>query len=150
MYMHDAGWSESPFSVPIAAFIAWAAVVGFKSLARFNVRKLQSQERLLAIEKGQPLPPDDPAEPFEEKGRRSREKSAESEEERVAGLRTGGIVCLAVGVGLAVFGALLAHILDVRAVLSVSASGLIPMAIGVGLLVDVRLRSKSLAEPPPQ
>jgi hypothetical protein len=134
--------ANSPFMVPIAAFIAWAVVMAIKTNASYKVRKLQSQERLLAIEKGVALPPEIP---FEE-GASSHTTPAQSAARRVARLRTSGIVCLSLGIGTFLFFVMLAHVLHVRPVLCGAASGLIPMAIGVGLLIDARLQGKSLKE----
>ena len=68
-----------------------------------------------------------------------------------------GIILVSIGVGLAVFGSLLASILQVREVLTVSAAGLIPLAIGIGFFVNYALQKRELArfglevaaDPPP-
>ena len=75
----------------------------------------------------------------------------------LANARRTGIVLVSIGVGLAVFGSLLASILQVREVLTVSAAGLIPLAIGIGFFVDYGLQKRELArfglevaaDPPP-
>jgi Domain of unknown function (DUF6249) len=134
------GWADSPFSVPVAAFLAVFGIVWVKTRARYAVRKLQSQERLAAIEKGQPLPP----EPGGDEDLFGKPQKVKNPGRRIAALRTGGIVCLALGVGLFLFFVMLAHVLEVREVLSGAAVGLIPMAIGAGLLLDVRIQTASL------
>jgi hypothetical protein len=59
--------------------------------------------------------------------------------------RRTGIVLVSVGAGVIVFGFVLTAILQVREVLAVSASGLIPLAIGIGFFVDYGLQKRELA-----
>jgi len=61
-------------------------------------------------------------------------------------LRTGGIVCVAVGVGLALFSFALTWIVGEHDVLAVAAAGLIPFAVGIGLLVDYAFQMRDLAQ----
>ncbi|MDR3735099.1 MAG: hypothetical protein P4L10_06115 [Acidobacteriaceae bacterium] len=136
-------WSGSPFVVPIGAFIAWFGVVAVKTISRYQVRKLQSQERLAAIEKGLPVAPEDPS--IIEKTFGERESSRPSNPlRRIGYLRTSGIVCISVGVGLVLFFMALAHIIQEHMVLCGAATGIIPLAIGAGLLLDARMQANAL------
>jgi hypothetical protein len=142
MSMHGGDWLFSPFIVPVGAVAAWFGVVAVKTSASYKVRKLESQERIAAMEKGLPLPQSvpesvEPAEPVRHNPRR-----------RGAYLRTGGIVCVSTGIGLMAFFGALAVVLQVRNVLSGCAIGLIPLVIGIGLLIDAGLQSRE--EPPVQ
>lgn len=121
--------------------MAWATVVGFKSLSLYNVRKLQSQERLLAIEKGQPLPPE---QPFDEGRENKNTPGAPSR--RISYLRTAGIVCVATGVGMALFFGMIASVVHNSKVLCGVAIAFIPAAIGAGLLIDVAMQRRELAK----
>ena len=58
--------------------------------------------------------------------------------------RSTGIAVSSVGVGLGLFGAVLAAIVRSRGCLVVSATGLIPLAIGVGFLIDYGVRRREL------
>lgn len=128
-------WTYSPFAIPIAAFAMVLGIVIVANVYNYHVRKLKSEERLAAIAKGIPLPVD-----LEDPPRQSMEASARRDSR---GMRTGGIVCIAVGIGLALFSFSMARIVDERDVLSVAAAGLIPLAIGVGLLIDYALRNRT-------
>ena len=136
-------WASSPFIVPIGAFAAWFGVVAVRAASSYKMRKLRSQERLAAIEKGIPLP--DLAEDISACDYR---RPPSDPAQRVARLRTGGIVCSALGLGLVLFFVMLAHVLDVRPILAGAAAGLIPLAIGVGLLIDARLQAAPPAAKP--
>jgi hydrogenase-4 membrane subunit HyfE len=127
-------WSASPFIVPVAVFAMVLGIVIVVNIYNYQVRKLKSEERLAAIAKGIPLPPDVEAEfPV----------SADRGAATARGLRTGGIACISVGVGLALFSFFLTWIVQEHDVLAVAAAGLIPLAVGVGLLVDYALRTRT-------
>jgi len=115
----------SPFVIPVAAFAMVLGIVIANNISNYHSRKLQSEERMAAIAKGLPLP-EPQAEPV----------AVIDQRKRARGLRTGGIVCVAVGVGLALFSFALTWIVGEHDVLAVAAAGLIPLAIGIGLLVD--------------
>jgi hypothetical protein len=75
----------------------------------------------------------------------------------LANARRAGVVLVSIGIGIVLFGSLLAFILQDREVLAVSACGLIPLAIGIGFFVDYSLQKRELArfglevaaDPPP-
>lgn len=123
----------SPFVIPVAAFALVLGIVIANNIANYNTRKLQSEERMAAIAKGLPLP-EPSAEPV----------AVVDQRKRARGLRTGGIVCVAVGIGLALFSFALTWIVGEHDVLAVAAAGLIPLAIGVGLLVDYAFQMRDL------
>lgn len=128
-------WAASPFVIPVAAFAMVLGIVIVNTISGYNTRRLQSEERLAAIAKGIPIPEPTPEPiPIVDQHRRAR------------GLRTGGIVCTAVGIGLAVFGFALSWIVGEHDVLAVSASGIIPLAVGIGLLVDYAFQKRDLAQ----
>ncbi len=134
-------WSVSPFVVPVAAFAAWAVVVAIKTVAKYKERELQSKEHLAAIERGIPLPPDEMS--IAEKVLGEQNGRSLNPSRRVGYLRTSGIVCVSVGVGLILFFMALTHITQERLVLCGAATGLIPLAIGAGLLLDASIQAKS-------
>jgi hypothetical protein len=124
----------SPFIIPVAAFAMVLGIVIANNISNYHTRKLQSEERMAAIAKGLPIPEPPPAEPV----------AVVDQRKRARGLRTGGIVCVAVGVGLALFSFALTWIVQEHDVLSVAAAGLIPLAIGIGLLVDYAFQMRDL------
>ncbi|MCC6860423.1 MAG: hypothetical protein IT158_17780 [Bryobacterales bacterium] len=91
-------------------------------------RRLQSQERIKAMEQGVNIP-------FEVADPR----------ERAARTRRWGVVWIAVGLGMILSFAAGALIEQDRDTLMGSALGIIPLLIGGGLLIDYRYRSKELA-----
>lgn len=128
-------WANSPFIIPVAAFAMVLGIVVVNTISGYHTRRLQSEERLAAIAKGLPIPEPSPEPiPVVDQHRRAR------------GLRTGGIVCTAVGLGLAVFGFALTWIVREHDVLAVSASGIIPLAVGIGLLVDYAFLRRDLQQ----
>ena len=104
------------FSIPIVALVVI-----------YLSRRLKSQERIKAIEKGVPIP-FEPADP----------------RERAATVRRWGIVLVALGLGLIVFFVVVAAVRQERHVIAGVGAAAIPIFIGLGLLYDYRLRSKEL------
>jgi hypothetical protein len=135
-------WFDSPFIIPVAAFAMVLGIVIVANIANYHNRKLKSEERLAAIAKGIPLPPDPEAEPAS-LGHINLSGSEEAYR-RARGLRTGGIVLVSVGIGMALFSFALTWILQQHDVLAVAAAGLIPLGIGIGLIVDYALRNRTL------
>ena len=130
-------WANSPFVILWAPFAFVIAVVLIKQFFQYHANKLRSEERMAYLAKGLPLPPEPVADHLS--GPEVRLRFAQ-------GIRTGGLVCVFVGLGLIFFGFALTWILHQHEVLAVSAAGLIPLTIGAGLLVDYRLRAKAFSE----
>ena len=126
----------SPALITIGAFAMVLGIVIVTNIANYHSRKLRSEERLTAIAKGIPLPPE-----LETDYAATARSTGGATSAR--GLRTGGIVLVSVGIGLSIFGLLLTWIVQEHDVLVVAAAGLIPLAVGVGLLVDYALRAKT-------
>jgi hypothetical protein len=131
---------DSPFIVPVAAFALVLGIIVVANISNYHNRRLKSEERLAAIAKGLPLPPDPETDLVA--GR----TAYVDRPQNARGLRTGGIVCISVGVGMGLFSFFLAWIVQEHDVLAVGAAGLIPLAIGVGLLVDYGLRVRGVAQ----
>lgn len=120
----------APFFIVLGAFAMVLGIVIAAKLAEYHTNKLKSEERLAALSKGLPLPPE-------------LDKVPSVRPHTAAGIRTGGIICISTGVGLAVFSFFLTWIVQEHDVLSIAAAGLIPLFIGIGLLVDYALRTRS-------
>lgn len=97
----------------------------------YLIRSLQSKERLQAIEKGVPVPMP-PRDPWE----------------KAANTREGGIILVAIGLGLFILLAVTAT-QDRGVVLGIGV-GAIPFLIGVALLVSYWLRIRELGPRPPR
>jgi len=128
----------SPFMVPVAAFAMVLGIIIVANISNYHTRRLKSEERMAAIAKGIPLPPD--LEDIQD------HIPVATAMQKARGLRTGGIVCISVGIGMALFSFALTWIVQEHNVLAVAAAGIIPLAIGVGLLVDYTLRVRSLPQ----
>ena len=131
----------SPFIVPVAGcLVAIVAIVSGIWLDGHK-RRMRSEERIAMIARGVPL-----AEIEKMLGPGDEEKPAVKDPLRSLGnARRAGIVLVSVGAGLILFFLVLTAILQVRAVLSGAAAGLIPLAIGVGFFIDYNLQKRELS-----
>jgi hypothetical protein len=109
------GWA---FAIPIAGIIGGCLIAIFAIYFEYQKRKLRHVERLAAIEKGVPFPP----EPEEEK----------TIEERKRGLLTAGLITLFTGVGVFVSFYFLSGF-------KIAFIGAIPFAIGIGMVLSAFL-----------
>ena len=117
------------FAIPITAII-----VGYFT------RKLQSEERLRAIEKGVALPPEGP------QGRHPWDHGKDPWE-RAADFRIGGLICMAVGLGLVpLFLGLWWSLPEFPG--GVTAVAAIPFLVGVALFYEFRVRIRELGPRP--
>jgi hypothetical protein len=99
----------------------------------YLTRRLQSQERMKAIEKGVSIP----FEPVDLKGRAAR-------------ARTAGIVLVALGLGMIVlFGVITAVHRDRDTLVGIGVAA-IPIMVGLGLLYDFRLRIRDIEADAPR
>ena len=136
-----AGIFNSPYIVPVFGTIMILGIVVAAIWSGVRTREIRSQERLAAIAKGLPSEQewDDAAAPSGV--RRAGARGAFGLKDG-SNSRRAGLILVSAGVGLGAFFIALAIILQVRAVLSGAATGLVPLAIGIGFLIDGRLRQK--------
>ena len=150
------GMVFSPFIIPIAVF-AWLAIAGIAEvIGKVQKRRIQAEERMAMVQRGMSV---DEINQLLKPADKDIEDAAKTRDplRSLAYARRTGVVLVSIGIGLAVFGSLLATILQVREVLIVSACGLIPLAIGIGFFVDYSLQKRELArfglevaaDPPP-
>jgi hypothetical protein len=119
--MHD-------FLIPVAFFAMILGIVAIGVSFAYSVRRLQSRETMLALEKGLPVPFDPVA----------------NSARLVARARRTAIVLTSMGVGIILSFALISWIEKNTDVLNASALGIIPLLIGIGLFIDYRLQVKEL------
>jgi hypothetical protein len=116
-------------------FVVWGIVPIAMMIAGVAIQWFRTQERLRLIEKGVPIAELPPVWP-------SRRRPSPAEQ--AAGFRVGGIVLVAIGLGLLIMFTALADTLPQfpKGVIAVSA---IPFLLGLGLLLEYRTRRKELA-----
>jgi Flp pilus assembly protein TadB len=153
--MFSESWGA--YIVPVAVF-AWLAIAGVAQvIGSVHKRRIQAEERMAMVQRGmsieqinQLLKPAD--KDIAEELAKTRDPLRS-----LANARRTGVVLVSIGIGIVLFGSLLAFILQDRDVLAVSACGLIPLAIGIGFFVDYHLQKRELArfglevaaDPPP-
>jgi Flp pilus assembly protein TadB len=129
----------SPFVVPVAGclMILGLGVAGIYS--EMDQRRLRSQERMTLLARGMSV--DD----IERMQRQAANEEAVDPLRTLNNIRRTAMILLACGLGVVVFGLLLAVILEIRVLLIVPAAGLIPFAIGIGFFVDYKMQARDLA-----
>lgn len=129
----------SPFVVPVAGclMILGLGIAGIYS--EMDQRRLRSQERMTLLARGMSV--DD----IERMQRQAANDDAVDPLRTLNNIRRTAMILLACGVGIVVFGLLLAVILQLRVLLIVPAAGLIPFAIGVGFWIDYKMQARDLA-----
>ncbi len=128
---------NSPFIVPIGAFAMVLGIVLISTMHRYQVRRLQSEERLAAIARGLPLPPE-PVNQF------SGPNGLDSPERRAAKTRSSAIVLIAVGLGIIGGLAVIAQVVGEHEVLAGTIGGIIPLFIGLGMWIDYRMQAHDI------
>ncbi len=132
---------DSPFIVPVAGCVMILGLGVSGIYSEMRGKELRSQERLTLLNRGIPLAEVERIMSTVQE----QEKKVRDPLRSLANARRTAIVLLSVGVGLALFGALLALIVQQREVLVVSAVGVINLAIGAGFLVDYAMQKRELA-----
>jgi len=118
------------FAIPITAIIV-----------SYFTRKLQSEERIRAIEKGVPLSPVGP------EGGHAWDR-VKDPWERATNFRVAGLICIAVGIGLVpLFLGLWWSVPEFPA--GVTTAAAIPFLIGVALFYEYTVRIRELGPRPP-
>jgi len=141
--MNGDAWG--PYIVPVAVFV-WLAVVAIANIiGKAHSQRLKAEQRMAMVQRGmsaeqiaQVLLPDK----SDENGQASRTKDPLRS---LANARRAGIVLVSTGLGITIFGWLLAQIVGNHEVMVVAAAGLIPLAIGIGFFVDYNLQKRELA-----
>jgi hypothetical protein len=138
------GAFSSPFIVPLGAFLVAIVAIVSGIIGQAHARRIKAEQRMAMIQRGMTVEQIDlllkPTREDGEEGTRTKDPLRS-----LGNARRTGIVLVSVGAGVIVFGFVLTAILQVREVLAVSASGLIPLAIGIGFFVDYGLQKRELA-----
>jgi hypothetical protein len=128
-------------AVPMGAFAV--AIVGIisGSVSQAHSRRVKAEERMALIARGIPLAE---IERLMGADHNNHERLPRSPVARMRGSRTTALVLIGVGLGLSLFGAMLASIERDHEVLVVAAVGIIPLALGIAFFVDYRLQKEEV------
>lgn len=133
-------WS-TPFIVPVAgcAMVLGLGVAGIYS--EIQSKRLRAEQRMAMLSRGVPI---EEIEKILTKGG-DIDRPVRDPLRSLAIARRTALVLISSGIGLIIFGLLLAAILQIREVYATPAAGVIPLAIGIGFLVDYKLQARELA-----
>lgn len=133
----------SPFIVPLGAFLVAIVAIVSGIVGQAHARRLKAEQRMAMVQRGMT------AEQIDLVLRSTRDDGGEIKTRdplrSLANARRTGVILVSIGVGIILFGTLLAAIERDRETLVVSACGLIPLAIGIGFFVDYHLQKRELA-----
>ena len=132
---------DSPFIVPVAGCIMILGLGASGIYSEMRGKELRSQERIAMLNRGVPLAEIERM----SASANEQEKKVRDPLRSLANARRTAMVLLSVGLGLVLFGALLAVIVQQREVLAISAIGVVNLAIGGGFLVDYNMQKRELA-----
>lgn len=130
----------SPFIVPVAGISIGAIAIVGNYLSEIKKRELQSQERMAMLNRGMS--------PTEIESILALQKQPEKVADplrSLANARRTAVVLISIGIGVILFGAILAMLVQHRQVLVISAGGLIALCIGIGFVVDYNMQKRELA-----
>jgi Flp pilus assembly protein TadB len=134
-----------PYIVPLAVF-AWLAIVGVaKIVGQAQARRVMAEQRMVMLQRG--MTPEQIAAVLQPTKEDDAEQATKIKDplRSLGNARRAGIVLVSIGIGLSIFGVLLASIVGDHEVLVVAAAGLIPIAIGIGFFVDYSLQKRELS-----
>ena len=134
-------WHWSPFMIPLGAFAVAIVAIVSGIIGEAHKQRLKAEQRMAMIAKGMSAGDIDTLLGKATDDDRPAKDSLRS----LARSRRTAISLISTGIGLVLFGLLLAWIVQEHDVLVVAASGLIPLAIGVGFVVDYQMQKRELA-----
>ena len=131
----------SPYIVPVAGCAVGAVAIISGIWFEAQQRRNKAEQRMAMLARGLPI-----AEIERLLGPGDEEKPTPKDPMRSLGnARRTGIVLVSVGAGLILFFLVLTAILQVRAILSGAAAGLIPLVIGIGFFIDYQMQKRELS-----
>jgi hypothetical protein len=138
------GAFASPFIVPLGAFLVAIVAIVSGIAGQAHARRIKADQRMAMLQRGMSVEQIDLLlKPTKEDG--EEEIKTKDPLRSLGNARRTAIVLVSVGIGLILFGFVLTAIVQVREVLAVAASGLIPLAIGIGFFVDYHLQKRELS-----
>lgn len=129
----------SPFTVAVAGCLMILGLGAFGIYSEIDQRRVRSQERMTLLARGMSV------EDIERLQRRIQNEGSSDPVRVMNNIRRTAMILFGCGLGIILFGLLLAAILQNRVLLIVPAAGLLPLAIGVGFFVDYKMQARDLA-----
>jgi len=132
---------NSPFIVPIGAFVVAIVVVIAGIWSQAHRTRVKAEQRMAMIARGMSI-----AEIERLLGTSGDDARSPKDPLRSLGnARRAGIILVSIGVGVALFFIVLRVIVQDREVLAGAAAALIPLAIGIGFFIDYYLQKRELS-----
>jgi hypothetical protein len=129
----------SPFTVAVAGCLMILGLGAFGIYSEIDQRRVRSQERMTLLARGMSV------EDIERLQRRIQNEDSSDPVRSLNNIRRTAMILFGCGLGIILFGLLLAAILQNRVLLIVPAAGLLPLAIGVGFYIDYKMQARDLA-----
>jgi Flp pilus assembly protein TadB len=136
---------HSPFIVPLGAFLVAIVAIISGTLSKAHARRTKAEQRMAMLQRGMTV---EQIDQVLDSGSGTEAEDLPRIKDPLRSLgnaRRTGIILVSVGVGVGLFGLILASIVGDREVLTVAATGLIPLCIGIGFFVDYSLQRRELA-----
>jgi hypothetical protein len=134
-------WHWSPFMIPLGAFVVAIVAIVSGIMSEAHKQRLRAEQRMTMVARG--MSTDDIDKLLGGVGEDPR--PAKDPLRSLGNARRTAISLISTGVGLVLFGLMLAWIVQEHDVLVVAAAGLIPLAIGIGFVVDYQLQKRELS-----
>jgi hypothetical protein len=136
---------EAPSIVPLGAFLVAIVAIISSAVSKAHARRIRAEQRMVMLQRGMSI---EQIDQVLDPGSSDEAEDLPRTKDPLRSLgnaRRTAIVLVSVGLGIVLFGLVLAVIERDRDVLAVSACGLIPLAIGIGFFVDYSLQKRELA-----
>ena len=128
----------SPFVVAVAGCLMILGLGCFGIYSEMDQKRIRSQERMTLLARGMSIEDIERLQQVQNEGVTDPIRTMNN-------IRRTAMILFGCGAGIAIFGLLLAAILQMRVLLIVAAAGLIPIAIGVGFWIDYKMQARDLA-----
>ncbi len=130
---------DSAYIVPVAGCLMILGLGCFGIYSEMDQKRIRSQERMNLLARGMSI------EDIERLQRQVQNEDVTDPVRSMNNIRRTAMILFGCGAGIAIFGLLLAAILQMRVLLIVAAAGLLPIAIGVGFWIDYKMQARDLA-----
>lgn len=128
----------SPFVVAVAGCLMILGLGCFGIYSEMDQKRIRSQERMTLLARGMSIEDIERLQQVQNEGVTDPVRTMNN-------IRRTAMILFGSGAGIAIFGLLLAAILQMRVLLIVAAAGLLPIAIGVGFWIDYKMQARDLA-----